>query len=179
MERAASLIRGFKQVAVDQSSDDWRLVDFRTYFDEILTSLQPTLKHTNVTVQNCAAEGLQCHTHPGTIYQVISNLILNALLHAYDAGQAGIIRIGARREGKHIILSCQDDGSGIAEQHLGHIFEPFFTTRRGAGGTGLGLNIVYNLVKSQLDGKINVDSQIGAGTIFTVRFPDRLQGESA
>lgn len=179
MERAASLIRGFKQVAVDQASDDWRLVDFHTYFDEILTSLRPKLKHANVTVQNCAAEDLQCHTHPGTIYQVISNLILNALLHAYEAGQAGIIRIGARREGNHIVLSCHDDGNGIAQQHLGRIFEPFFTTRRGAGGTGLGLNIVYNLVKAQLDGQINVDSQPGAGTVFTVRFPARFQGESA
>ena len=179
MERAASLIRGFKQVAVDQSSDDWRQVDFHTYFDEILTSLRPKLKHTNVTVENCAAVGLQCHTHPGTIYQVISNLILNALLHAYQEGQAGVIRIGAQREGNDIILSCRDDGNGIAEPLLGRIFEPFFTTRRGAGGTGLGLNIVYNLVTTQLGGQISVDSQPGAGTIFTVRFPVQRQGEVA
>ncbi len=177
MERASSLIRSFKQVAVDQSSDDWRQVDFRAYFDQILTSLRPKFKHTDITVENCADAGLQSETHPGAIYQIISNLILNALIHAYDAGQAGSIRIGARRDGETIELTCQDNGKGIAEQHLGRIFEPFFTTRRGTGGTGLGLNIVYNLVTAQLGGQITVASQAGSGTIFTVRLPVQHQGE--
>lgn len=179
MERASSLVRSFKQVAVDQASDDWRTVDFHAYFEQILTSLRPKFKHSNITVENCTEVDLQSHTHPGAIYQIISNLILNALTHAYEPGQAGIIRISARRDGKNIELSCQDNGRGIAEHHLGHIFEPFFTTRRGAGGTGLGLNIVYNLVTSRLGGQINVASQTGSGTIFTVRLPIQHPGAPA
>ena len=179
LERASSLVRGFKQVAVDQTSDDWRMVDFHAYFEQILTSLQPKFKHTNITAENCADAGLLTHTHPGAIYQIISNLILNALTHAYEPGQPGVIHIGACRDGNHIKLSCQDNGKGIAEHHLGRIFEPFFTTRRGAGGTGLGLNIVYNLVTSQLNGQIDVSSQIGSGTLFTVRLPIQHQGAPA
>lgn len=179
MERASSLIRSFKQVAVDQASDDWREVNFHNYYEEILTSLRPKLKPATVTVENCAEEGLQSHTQPGAIYQIISNLILNAMLHAYEPGQPGTIRIGARRDGEQIELSCQDDGKGIADENLGRIFEPFFTTRRGSGGTGLGLNIVYNLVTTQLGGKISVSSKTGSGTVFTIRLPIRRQGESA
>lgn len=171
MERARNLIHSFKQVAVDQSSDEWRILELHSYFAQIITSLGPKFKQTAVTVENCADMDLQTYTHPGAIYQIISNLTLNALLHAYDEGQAGVICVGARRDGDFIELTCQDNGKGIAEQNLGRIFEPFFTTRRGSGGTGLGLNIVYNLVSTRLGGVINVVSEIGTGTTFTVRLP--------
>jgi signal transduction histidine kinase len=171
LERAANLIRNFKQVAVDQSSDDWRCVNFRTYFDEILLSLQPQYKHTAIAIENCADENLQCLTHPGALYQIISNIILNALLHAFGDGRNGTIRVSAQLQGSEIEITCQDDGRGIPEQNIGRIFEPFFTTRRGSGGTGLGLNIVYNLVTTQLGGQINVASIAGSGTTFTIRFP--------
>ena len=174
LERAANLIRNFKQVAVDQSSDDWRSVHFRTYFDEILLSLQPQYRQTAISVENCADENLKCFTHPGAIYQIISNMINNALLHAFGDGRNGTIRISATLRGSDIEITCQDNGRGIAEQNLGRIFEPFFTTRRGSGGTGLGLNIVYNLVTTQLGGQINVESIAGSGTTFTIRFPMQL-----
>lgn len=171
MTRAASLVRSFKQVAVDQSCDDWREIDFRAYFDEILTSLRPKFKHTQIRVENHADADLRCHTHPGSIYQIISNLVLNALTHAYDAGQPGVIQLDAFRDGEDVVMTCRDNGRGVDAQHLGHLFEPFYTTRRGAGGTGLGLNIVYNLVTTQLGGQIEVASQTGKETVFTVRFP--------
>lgn len=179
MDRASNLIRSFKQVAVDQSSDDWRQIDMHAYFEEVLTSLRPKLKHARVTVKNGADNDLQIYTLPGAIYQIISNLILNALIHAYDEDQQGTITLGATRKGEHIEMTCRDDGNGIAEQHLGRIFEPFYTTRRGAGGTGLGLNIVYNLVTAQLNGQISVASQTGSGTTFTVRVPIQQAGASA
>jgi len=174
LDRAANLIRSFKQVAVDQSSDDWRSVHFRTYFDEILLSLHPQYRQTAISVENCADENLICFTHPGAIYQIISNIILNALLHAFGDGRNGTIRISAIQQGSDIEITCQDNGRGIPEQNLARIFEPFFTTRRGSGGTGLGLNIVYNLVTTQLGGQINVESIAGSGTKFTIRFPVQL-----
>lgn len=175
MERARNLIHSFKQVAVDQSSDDWRLVEFHSYFSQILTSLRPKFKHTAVSIENDADKTVRAYTHPGAIYQIISNLILNALLHAYDEGQVGVICISAQRDGEFIELTCQDNGKGIDDQHIERIFEPFYTTRRGSGGTGLGLNIVYNLVTTQLGGVINVISKIGTGTTFTIRLPIQQQ----
>jgi PAS domain S-box-containing protein len=174
-ERASALIRSFKQVAVDQSSDELRMINLRDYFDEILLSLHPKLKHASVIVVNKAAHGIEMLTHPGAIYQVMSNLVLNAVIHAYEPEQAGEIRIGAEIEGEFVVLTCQDDGAGIAPQHLKRIFDPFFTTRRGAGGTGLGLNIVYNLVTAKLRGRISVDSQLHSGTTFTLRLPNRAK----
>jgi signal transduction histidine kinase len=171
LDRAANLIRSFKQVAVDQSSDDWRLINFKVYFDEILISLHPQYKQTRITVENCADASLQSFSHPGAIYQIISNLLLNALIHGYDEGQSGLLRIGARLDDQHIEISCADNGKGIAAQDLDRIFDPFFTTKRGNGGTGLGLNIVYNLVKTQLNGEINVKSVAGSGATFTIRIP--------
>lgn len=170
-ERASQLIRSFKQVAVDQSSDESRLIDLREYLDEILLSLHPKLKHSAVKVVNHAAPGIEILTHPGAIYQVVSNLVLNAVIHAFEPEQTGEVRLGAGIEGDFVLLTCQDDGTGIAPQHLKHIFDPFFTTRRGAGGTGLGLSIVYNLVTSKLAGRVSVDSRLHAGTTFTVRLP--------
>lgn len=175
MERARSLIHSFKQVAADQSSDEWRILELHSYFAQIITSLGPKFKQTAITVENCADMNLQTYTHPGAIYQIISNLILNALLHAYDEGQTGVIYVGAHRDGDFIELTCQDNGKGIDEQYIERIFEPFFTTRRGSGGTGLGLNIVYNLVSTRLGGVINVVSKIGTGTIFTIRLPVQQQ----
>ena len=171
LDRASDLIRSFKQVAVDQSNDDIRLVNFYTYFGEVLLSLHPQYKNTTISVENCADQSLQCITYPGAIYQIISNLILNALIHAFDHGQVGLIRVCARQDGSHVEISCQDNGKGIAEHNLSKIFDPFFTTKRGNGGTGLGLNIVYNLVTTQLNGTIEAESVEGEGTTFKIRFP--------
>lgn len=174
LDRASNLIRSFKQVAVDQSSNDWRSVNFRKYFDEILISLHPQFRQTAISVENFTDENLKSFTHPGAIYQIISNLVLNALIHAFGDGRNGTIRITATQKDNEIEITCQDNGRGIPEQNIGRIFEPFFTTRRGSGGTGLGLNIVYNLVTTQLGGQINVESIAGSGTKFIIRFPMHL-----
>lgn len=171
LARAVELIRSFKQIAVDQSTAEWRTVNFRQYLDEILLSLQPEYKRRPVQVINEADEELVCACQPGALSQIVSNLVLNALLHAFDAQQAGVIRLAARRVGDEIEVRCEDNGKGIDPAHIDHVFEPFFTTRRGQGGTGLGLNIVYNLVTSQLKGRISVASTLGQGTVFTIRVP--------
>jgi signal transduction histidine kinase len=101
------------------------------------------------------------------------------MTHAYSEGQPGKILIAAERVGENIVLEFKDDGKGIAEQDLNRIFDPFFTTKRGQGGSGLGLNIVYNLVKSSLNGNVEVESKLGYGTKFRMVFPMNVEGAQA
>ncbi|HCA26666.1 MAG TPA: hypothetical protein DEP05_03330, partial [Betaproteobacteria bacterium] len=175
LRRAAELISSFKQVAVDQSSDEWRTLDLHSYVDEILTSLQPKWKRTSIQVVNACDAGLNIHTHPGAIYQVISNLILNSLVHAFEPDQPGEIRIIAERRDDAIRLMYRDDGKGIPAEHIDRIFDPFFTTKRGAGGSGLGLHIVYNLVTGTLKGAITSGNNTPHGAAFDIVFPDYLE----
>lgn len=169
--RAAELIRSFKQVAVDQSSDEWRKLDLAEYVDEIILSLQPRFKTRPVQVLNRCAPGLRVVTHPGAIYQILSNLIINALIHAFEPDQAGTVSITAVQVGDEIHLECADDGKGIAADIQDRIFDPFFTTRRGSGGSGLGLHIAFNLVVGTLNGVIDLDKHVERGTTFRIRFP--------
>lgn len=173
LKRAADLVNSFKQVAVDQSSEEWRSINLHAYVDEILLSLRPKLKQTQVEVENACDPGLVLYTHPGVIYQVLSNLVLNSLLHAFEAGEGGHVRIAAREVDGRLHLDYQDDGKGVTPDQLGHLFEPFFTTRRGRGGSGLGLHIVYKLVTDSLGGNIRVAGEPGQGLRFHIEFPLR------
>ena len=171
--RAANLVQSFKLVAVDQSSDERRAFLLRDYIDELLRSLHPTYKtRTALTIDiDCPAD-LELDGYPGALSQILTNLVMNALVHALDPEQPGRITIAARvMDGDMVELSIGDDGAGIAPEVLPKVFDPFFTTRRGSGGSGLGLHIVYNLVTGRLHGTIGVESRPGEGTRFTLRFP--------
>lgn len=171
LKHAAELVNSFKQVAVDQTSDEIRSINFRTYVDEIVLSLHPNLKRTFIQVVNVCDDNITINTLPGAIYQIISNFIMNAIIHAYDPGQSGFIKISAHFRSNIVAFDFSDDGKGIAEKNISRVFDPFFTTRREQGGSGLGLNIVYNLVTNSLQGTIAVESKPGAGTTFKIRFP--------
>jgi signal transduction histidine kinase len=94
------------------------------------------------------------------------------LEHAFAERSGGEISIRTRRKGKdQVVLEFRDDGAGIDPAHLTKIFDPFFTTRLGQGGSGLGLNIVHNIVTGVLGGSITVDSQLARGTSFTLLIP--------
>lgn len=169
--RAAHLIHSFKQIAVDQTSEARRPFALKEYIEEIVSSLQPKLKKTPIRlVLNCPPE-IVLDSYPGAFAQVITNLTLNCVEHAFEVDTPGEIRISARLDGGTVELHVADDGKGIAPEVLDRIFEPFFTTRRGQGGTGLGLNIVYNLIRKQFCGTIAVSSTPGQGTHFTLRIP--------
>lgn len=175
LQRAAEQVRSFKQVSADQTSDMLREIDLHAYCDEILISLKPQLKNTGIEVHNTCPTML-LRTYPGAIYQIVSNLTMNALTHAYPDGGPGKISLTAEeRPGRRIALIFSDDGCGIEPAHLQHIFDPFFTTRRGRGGTGLGLNIVHNLVVKKLQGHIAANSAPGHGVSFNITFPAQLQ----
>jgi len=172
LERACSLVQSFKQVAVDQTSEARRPFDLRGYLEGVLGSLAPQLKRTPHRVLLDCPESVTMDSYPGALSQVVSNLVINALLHAFDDDVPGTLIIAVHREGlSNVVLDFTDDGKGIPPENLDRIFEPFFTTRRTEGGSGLGLHIVHNIVVGTLGGRISVASHPGAGCRFTIRLP--------
>ncbi len=172
LQRAAGLVSSFKQVAVDQTSEQRRRFEVAEVVDEIMAMLHPQLRKLPLEIRRHIPSGLVLDSYPGPFGQVIANLVNNAALHAFTDGRPlGVIQIEAqaRPEGVEIVVS--DDGVGIPVDHMDRIFDPFFTTRLGQGGSGLGLNIVYNIVTGVLGGRIRVDSQPGEGAAFIVTLP--------
>jgi two-component system, NtrC family, sensor kinase len=175
LERTAELVRGFKQVAVDQASAERRPFDLAAYLDDILASISPDIRKSGQTVEVDCPPGIEVDGWPGLLSQVVINLVLNCFMHAFDPGNSGTVSIACRLEpdksGGRVRIEIRDDGKGIAPDVVGRIFDPFFTTKRGQGGSGLGLHIVHNLVTGPLAGTIAVESQLGCGTLFAVVFP--------
>lgn len=172
LTRAAELVNGFKQVAADQSSSQRRRFDLDAVMREIVLTLRPLLRRSGVSVSVEVADGLRLDSYPGPLGQVLTNLISNAVTHAFDGRNDGRMRLVARADdGERVVIQVIDNGCGIPARLLPRIFDPFVTTRMGRGGTGLGLHIVHNLVTQALGGSIRVDSQEDVGTTFTVALP--------
>ena len=172
MHRAAELVQSFKQIAVDRTTAGRRRFMLRTYLDEVLVSLHPITKRGRVSVQLDCPDDLLLDTYPGALSQVVVNFVMNSMTHAYDGNAEGRLSLTIRRvDDDQIELTYADDGCGIAPENLPNIFDPFFTTRRGRGGSGLGLHIVYNIVTVTLGGRIEVESRLGWGTRFTLVLP--------
>jgi signal transduction histidine kinase len=172
LNRAASLIDSFKQVAVDQTNSARRVFLLDDAVMEALLSLRPTLERNGVVVQQEIPTGIQLDSYPGPLGQVLVNLVNNAVVHAFEGRLAGKITIVARSQADEWIeLSVADDGVGIPPENLERIFDPFFTTKLGAGGCGLGLNVTHNIVSGVLGGHIRVESESGSGAIFMLTLP--------
>jgi signal transduction histidine kinase len=172
IDRASTLIQSFKQVAADQTSEERRHFDLRNYVDEVLTSLRPKLRNSPHQIDVRIEPGIGFDSYPGALAQVITNLLMNALIHAFPDGQSGTLTIaGTRTSEGHVSLAIADDGVGMDDAVQRRIFEPFYTTRRSHGGTGLGLHIVFNLVTHTLGGRIGVESQPSQGACFTLDLP--------
>ena len=171
LRRAADLIGSFKQVAVDQASDQRRRFDLSEVAREILLTLQPSLRLTPYEVRNEIEPGFGFESYPGPLGQVLTNLISNAVLHAFPGRERGLVRLTARDSGDCVEVAVSDDGCGMPPEVLRRIFEPFFTSRRGRGGTGLGLHICESVVSRVLGGTITVLSRVGEGSVFTLRLP--------
>jgi signal transduction histidine kinase len=171
IQRAAQLIQSFKQVAVDQASEQRRDFDLDEYLEQLITSLRPEARKQGHTITLICPDGIAMSSYPGALAQVLSNLIANALVHAYAPGSHGTIRVMVRDHGEAVSIAVEDDGTGIAPEHLARIYDPFFTTKRGSGGSGLGLHIVFNIVHETLHGEIACRSVQGEGTTFTLDLP--------
>ena len=175
LNRAGDLIASFKQVAVDRTSEAQRSFKIKEYLEEILLSLRGSLKKTNHQIKINGDEDLEVNSYPGAFSQIVTNLIINSLVHAYQDLDAGKLTFNFHQKGEMVIFEYTDDGAGIPPENLSKIFEPFFTTKRNQGGSGLGLHIVYNLVTQKLQGSIKCESQRGRGTKFLIKFPMEVQ----
>jgi two-component system, NtrC family, sensor kinase len=178
LQRASELISSFKQIAVDQSYETNRKFYIKEYIEEVLKSLQPNLKKTRHQVMILGEDGIEVDSEPGAFSQIITNLIMNSLIHAFDEEKEGKITINVMKKEKDTLIHYADDGKGMTEDIRKHIFDPFFTTNRGGGGTGLGMNIVYNLVTQKLGGTIECNSEAGIGTTFLIHVPIKREGSN-
>ena len=173
LSRASQLIKSFKEISVDQSGGDVREINLYDYLQHLLISLEPNFKSRLIQVDFLSiAKTIQLKLESGALAQLLTNLIMNSFVHAFEGQQKGLIKITAKTKGKNLLLRYQDNGKGIAAENLHKIFEPFFTTKRLRGGSGLGLHIVYNLVTRKFHGKIQVESELQKGVEFLIELPN-------
>jgi len=172
LNRASDLIRSFKLVATDQTVQQTRVFNLSEYISEVVASLAPETKKKRLNIRIECDESLAINTDPSNIYQILNNLIMNSVIHGFAKHKDGEIHIQVSHNDQHLTILYQDNGSGISADVVDQIFDPFFTTRRGKGGTGLGLNIIHNLVVQQLQGTIKCTSQ--QGVEFLIQLPASL-----
>jgi len=176
LRRAADMIGNFKQIAVDQSSEAQRTVVLGPYIREVVGSLGPLYRRTPHRVVIDVRAEIELTTFVGAVSQVCTNLVHNALVHAFPDDRVGTVTIEIDRDGEHgALLVVRDDGVGMEPAVLRRVFDPFFTTQRGRGGSGLGMHIVHNLVTDLLGGAIEVSSTPNQGTRVTIRLPIRVE----
>jgi signal transduction histidine kinase len=177
LHRAGELIQSFKQVAVDRSHAERRQFSLGEATDQIIASLRPVLKRAPIELTVDVPEGLIIDGYPGSYGQILTNLFLNAVNHAFADSRSGTISIAARPRGQDDVeINFADNGAGMTPDVQRQAFDPFFTTRRNEGGTGLGLHIVYNLVTQQLGGRMMLESRLGQGTTFRIIMPRVAKG---
>ena len=171
LNRAAELIQSFKQVAVDQTVEEKRVFGLKHYIDEVFISLRPRYKRTQHQITVNCPDSIQLNSYPGVFMQVLTNLVMNSLLHGFDNIEKGQISIDISDNDQTVLIVYKDNGKGMSEEQLAKIYDPFYTTRRGQGGTGLGMHIVYNLVTQSLSGEISCNSKQGEYTVFQITIP--------
>ncbi len=168
LNRASELIKSFKAIAVNQSIEEKVNFNLYEYIQTVLLSLKHEYKNTNHQfVINCD-KALVINSYSGAFAQVMVNLIMNSLIHGFKDKKDGVIKIDISKINDKLLIAYSDNGCGISEENLQKIFDPFFTTNRNSGGSGLGLNVVYNLITGPLNGKIACESVVGQGTTFKI-----------
>lgn len=175
MERAATLIKSFKQVSVDQTVEEKRTFNFKIYLQDVLITLKPTYLNKGCTIDLQCADDLEIFSYPGAYSQIISNLVINSIVHGFKNKSGGKITIIIELNGSDLIIRYRDNGVGMAPEELNRVFDPFYTTMRGQGGTGLGMSIVFNIVTQTLGGVIDCTSVPGAETEFVIIVPVLFQ----
>jgi signal transduction histidine kinase len=178
LQRAGELVQSFKQVAVDRSHADRRQFDLRESTDHIVASLRPVLKKSQIALTIDMPPGIMMDSYPGSYGQVLTNLFLNSVIHAFPDGRTGTVTVEARQVRDDVDIFVSDDGIGMSEEIQRRALDPFFTTRRNEGGTGLGLHIIFNLVTQQLGGRLMFESRLGWGTRFRITIPRVAPRES-
>ena len=172
LKRAANLVSSFKRTAIDQTSEEMRHFQVKTTIDDVINTLHNQFKQTAIEIQVDCPDDLAVYSLPGALEQIVTNFMMNSLIHGFEEGKkAGRITIAVTLLGNHLHLAYSDTGKGLEAETVEKIFEPFFTTHRAHGGSGLGLYICYNLIKTQLRGTITCESSPGKGVLFKVDYP--------
>ncbi|MGJ8693800.1 MAG: sensor histidine kinase [Thalassotalea sp.] len=171
LNRAADLISSFKQVAVDQSNEETRYFNVKQFVNEVCLTLGPQLKETNYNITIDCDDALFANVKAGPLNQIFINLIMNSKIHGFNNAPEGDITITIMALSNQLNIIYQDNGVGIDNSVKSRVFEPFVTTKRGAGGSGLGLHLVYNLVTQALGGSIQLESTPGEGVTFEINIP--------
>ncbi|HLA35805.1 MAG TPA: hybrid sensor histidine kinase/response regulator [Rhodocyclaceae bacterium] len=169
--RTQELLHNFGQVSADQASEQRRGFDLAATVAEVVGTLAPRYKRLPHRIDLEIPGGIAMDSYPGALGQVVINLVNNAYLHAFEGIDCGVLSICGEQQGDTVRLKISDNGVGIPAQHLPRLFQPFFSTRIGRGGTGLGMTIVDNLVKTKLGGNLAVSSTVGVGTRFDIELP--------
>jgi signal transduction histidine kinase/ligand-binding sensor domain-containing protein len=177
LQRTAELVQSFKQVSADQVSEQQRAFNLRSYLEDIIRSMHPKFKQKQIDFNIECDKDLELNSYPGAYAQVFTNLLLNSFTHGFHDRQTGTVIIHATHKDGFIQIEYRDDGEGISKKDLPHIFEPFYTTDQ-RKGTGLGLNIVYNIVKHKLHGNITCKSEPGEGVLFIIELLETFKPKS-
>lgn len=167
LNNAATLVKSFKNISVDQHLEDQREFHLKEYVDSIIFSFQAPLNAKEVKVINNIDDRITLDSYPGIFSQIFSNLILNSVKHGFETSENNVITISAQLNDQ-LVLNFQDNGKGISVEDEKKLFDPFFTTKRGQGGSGLGLHIVYNLITQQLKGTLKLIQVTPHGLGFTI-----------
>ncbi len=170
-QRASELVASFKQVAVDQTSEQRRVFDLKSVIDDNIAAMTPNFKNKQINIINQVPADIRCDSFPGPFGQILTNVIQNAIVHGFEAKGGGTLTISCRNQVNMIVLHIYDDGVGMAKNIAAHVFDPFFTTRMGQGGSGLGMSISHRLATSVLGGDMRVESKSGFGTTFILSLP--------
>lgn len=174
LNKAATLVASFKKTSADATRTEWHEVNLRAYFETLMTTLSPITKRSNCTINlNCPAD-LTLYTEPGSLSQIITNLVVNATIHAFKQTQTNrIIDISVQDNNDFIVIRLSDNGLGMTDDIKAKIFIPFFTTSRSSGGSGLGLFSAKRTAESVLNGRLTFESILNQGTIFILELPKK------
>jgi signal transduction histidine kinase len=180
LDRAGGLISSFKQVAVDRTTSRSRSFSLTDVIEETLITMRPVLKKLPHQIKLDIPKKITMYSFPGPLGQVLTNLINNAILHAFSGSMVGVITISAvMLSDKEVEIRVSDNGHGISPDSIHRIYDPFYTTKFGSGGSGLGLHICHNIVSNILGGKINVKSELDKGSTFILTLPVQIADEQA
>ena len=171
LNKTAVLVKSFKKMAIDRHNDEFIACDIEKIIQELLLSLNSRLKNSPIKVKTIFLLKKQVISLPGIISQVVENLVINALNHAFDEKQEGVIEIKVEQATNNSVrLSVSDNGKGVNNETKADIFEPFYTTARGKGNTGLGLYMVHQWVTQVLKGDIKLHSEPQSDAYFKTQF---------
>jgi signal transduction histidine kinase len=180
LNRASDLVQSFKQVATDRSGIERRSFDLGELTGQVLVGLRPELRRRNLVLNVECQLGLPMDSLPGPYGLVLTNIVHNAIVHAFPDARAGTITLTASGFGAdNVEIIVSDDGCGMTSEVRRRAFDPFFTTRRRAGATGLGLHIVHSMVVDQLEGRLSLTSEPGRGTTVRLILPRSTRREAS